>query len=859
MALGTGAQIGPYEILSPLGAGGMGEVYRARDPRLDRAVAIKVLRSPQGASPTQLERFQREARSLARISHPHICTLHDVGEHGGVAYLVMELLEGETLADRLERGAIPLEQALTIAVQIAEALDALHKKGIVHRDLKPANVMLTSGGVKLLDFGLAKLRDKEYDSDLQPTQSLALTDQGSVLGTLPYMAPEQIEGHDVDARTDIFSFGVVVFEMITGRRPFAGDTRGTLIAAIVTAEPLSLASLQPATPRPLERLIARCLAKDVELRWQTARDLVTELRWIAEGGADARVMMPRSASRRWRGALAVALIAAVAVGALILGAARFAPTSSIGRFARVTFRHGGVSSARFTPDGKSFVYSASWDGTPYQIFLGRPGSPDARDLALESGRIASISASSDMAVIFGPQNIVQTFGPRTLGRVPMAGGARRDLFTGVVDADWIPGTDSLAIVRDPGAGRPWSVEFPAGNVVHEARAMWSLRVSPDGNRIAFFEGPGVFTTQPEASITVVERSGRTSTLTMNWSGFGLAWSASGKEVWFTATNGEDPPSLHAVTLAGVVRALYQGPDWMVLHDISTDGRALLSRNTVRISISCQPPGETVERDMGWRWGATARALSPDGRTMIFQEQLGNDLSSTEALVYRRDIDGSPAVRLGVGIPQSLSPDGKWVLAVQDGAFVLLPMGAGSVAKLAKGDLKQLGNGSWLADSHQVVFTGDSGGMPRGYVQEIPDGLPRAITPEGVVLPAKAAVRGDGTILARVGPAWRLYSLDGGDPRPVPALTARDVPLQWSADHRFLYVGVNLGAPPRSRNDVFRVDLTSGSRTLWKTLAPVDPVGVEFGAGSPVMTPDASAYCYSYTRRLGDLFVVDGLK
>jgi hypothetical protein len=859
MPLGTGAQIGPYEILSPLGAGGMGEVYRARDPRLDRAVAIKVLRSPQGASPTQLERFQREARSLARISHPHICTLHDVGEHDGVAYLVMELLEGETLADRLERGAIPLEQALTIAVHIAEALDALHKKGIVHRDLKPANVMLTSGGAKLLDFGLAKLRDKEYDSDLRPTQSLALTDQGSVLGTLPYMAPEQIEGHDVDARTDIFSFGVVVFEMIAGRRPFAGDTRGTLIAAIVSAEPPSLASLQPATPRPLERLIARCLAKDVELRWQTARDLVTELRWISEGGADANVTTPGTPSRRWRGAFAAAVIAAVAVGALVLGGARFTPTSSIGRFARVTFRHGGVSSARFTPDGKSFVYSASWDGTPYQMFLGRPGSPDARDLALESGRIASISAASDMAVIFGPQNIVQTFGPRTLGRVPMAGGARRDLFTGVVDADWIPGTDSLAIVRDPGAGRPWSVEFPAGNVVHEARAMWSLRVSPDGSRIAFFEGPGLFPTQPEASITVVERSGRASTLTMNWSGIGLAWSASGKEVWFTGTSGEEPPSLHAVTLTGVVRPVYQGPDWMVLHDISTDGRALLSRNTVRISISCQPPGETVERDMGWRWGATVRALSPDGRTMIFQEQLGNDLSSTEALVYRRDIDGSPAVRLGVGIPQSLSPDGKWVLAVQGGAFVLLPMGAGSVVKLAKGDLKRLGNGSWLADSRRVVFTADRGGMPRGYVQEISDGLPRAITPEGVVLPVKAAVRGDGTILARVGPAWRLYSLDGGDPLPVPELTERDVPLQWSGDHRFLYVGVNLGAPPRPRNDVFRVDLTSGGRTLWKTLAPVDPVGVEFGAGSPVMTPDASAYCYSYLRRLGDLFVVDGLK
>jgi hypothetical protein len=245
--------------------------------------------------------------------------------------------------------------------------------------------------------------------------------------------------------------------------------------------------------------------------------------------------------------------------------------------------------------------------------------------------------------------------------------------------------------------------------------------------------------------------------------------------------------------------------------------------------------------------------------MIFQEQLGNDLASTDALVYRRGLDGSPAVRLGEGFPQALSPDGTWVLAQQRGALVLLPMGAGSAVKLSKGDLKRVGNGAWLADSRHVVFTADSGGMPRGYVQEIPDGLPRAFTPEGVVLPAKAAVRGDGSILGRFGTEWHLYSLDGREPRPVPVLTARDVPLQWSADDRVLYVGVNLGAPQPSRNDVYRVEFESGRRTLWRTLSPADPVGVEFGGGASVITPDASAYCYSYLRRLGDLFVVDGLK
>ena len=861
MSLARGSQIGLYEIIGPLASGGMGEVYRARDPRLDRAVAIKILRAPDRGSAIQIERFQREARSLARISHPQICTLHDVGEHDGMAFLVMELLEGETLAQRLERGAIPLKQALVIAVQIAEALDALHKKGIVHRDLKPGNVMLTTGGAKLLDFGLAKLRDLEYEAHLQePTKSLSLTDHRSVLGTLPYMAPEQIEGHAVDARTDIFSFGVVLYEMIAGRRPFGGDTRGSVIAAIVGTEPPSLASLQPAIPRPLERLISRCLAKDIELRWQTARDVATELRWISETGPDASGRGALAGGGRWRGVLSGAFVVAVVVSAILLGTSPSAPiTSSLVKYARLTFRHGGVSAARFTPDGQSFVYSASWDGGPYEMYLGRPGSPDARNLALQTGKIVSISRASDMAMIFGPQNIAQPLGARTLGRVPMAGGARRDLFNGVVAADWIPGTDTLALIRDPGAGRPWTVEFPAGHIVHEARAASSLRVSPDGSRIAFFEGPAFFPTEPTLSITVIEKSGRTSTLSRNWSGVGLAWAPSGREVWFTATTGQDAPSLHAVTLGGVERSIDAGPDWLVLHDISPDGRALLSRNTVRINIACQAPGETRERDLGWALGATARALSADGQTLIFQEQLGNDLSSTRPLVYRRTMDGSPAVRLGEGSPEALSPDGKSVLARVKDARVIMPTGVGSVATLPNGNLRRIGPGSWLPDSKRIVFTGFMGDKPRGYVQEIPDGVPRPFTPEGVVVPLKAAVRMDGSILVRVGPQWFLYSIAGGEPQPVPALTAQDVPIQWSEDGGFTYTITNVPGLARTAIDVFRVEVQSGRRSPWRTLSPVDPVGVEFVGGGMVITPDARAYCYTYLRRLGDLFLVDGLR
>jgi hypothetical protein len=862
MSLPWGAQVGPYEILAPLGAGGMGEVYEARDTRLDRSVAIKILTGSPSAGRTQLERFQREARAIARLSHPHICTLYDVGEQDGVAFLVMELLEGETLENRLERGPIPLDRALVIAVQIAEALGALHTRGIVHRDLKPSNVMLTASGVKLLDFGLAKLRGAEYeDSAQQPTENLRLTEQGAVLGTLPYMAPEQIEGHEVDSRTDIFSFGVVLYEMIAGRRPFAGDTRASLMAAIVGAEPPSLSAIQPVTPRSLEHLIGRCLAKDVELRWQTALDLAIELRWIAEAGPDTSAAVPLPARRSWRAVLVGGLVVALLAVATFVGITALVPRPALlAKYFRVTFRHGSVSSARFTPDGQSFVYSASWDGQPYETFLGRSGSPDARNLALETGKILSISRSSDMAVLFGPQNIVRSFGVRTLGRVPMAGGARRDLLDGVVDADWIPGTDALAVIRDPGGNRPWTVEFPAGNKVHEARAAWSLRASPDGSRIAFFEGPGLFTIEPEAVVTIVDRSGRKSTLSKNWSGIGLAWTPSGAEVWSTATHGKDAPAVQAVTLSGAERTVLSAPDWLVLHDISAEGSVLLSRNTLRASIACQPPGELRERDLGWQWQARVTDVSPDGQTMIFQELTGNSLSSTIPLVYRRSLDGSAAVRLGEGNALALSPDGKWVLTWLKDNLVLLPMGAGSAVTLPKGSVVRMGGGAWLADSKHIVFTGAMGdNKPRGYIQEIPTGTPRAITPDGVFLPGKAAVRHDSSVLGRSSDQWFLYPIEGGEAQAVPALTARDIPIQWSADGRFIYTVPAVDGPGRPATVVFRVELATGRRILWKTLSPADPVGVQISPETVMITPDARSYCYYYQRRLGDLFVVEGLK
>ena len=383
MSLTTGACVGPYEVLALLDTGGMGEVYRAKDTRLDRLVAIKTIRSSSSASPRQLERFKREARAISRISHPHICALFDIGEQDGVAFLVMELLEGETLATQMARGSLPLDRALAIAAEIAEALDAAHGHGVIHRDLKPGNIMLTRHGVKLLDFGLAKLGLADVDEDgREVTKSLPLTEESTVLGTLPYMAPEQVEGRAADARTDIFALGVLLYEMVTTQRPFQGASHASLAAAILTHTPAPVSSLAPLAPAALDRIVRTCLIKDPEARWQSARDLASELRWAAEsdsGGQLAAGVARRRVGRR----LAVAAAGGVALAALAIwglvarglvgSASAPAPT-----WRPVTFRSGTVSAARFAPDRNTVIYSAAWGGQPYAVFMTSPGSAESR-------------------------------------------------------------------------------------------------------------------------------------------------------------------------------------------------------------------------------------------------------------------------------------------------------------------------------------------------------------------------------------------------------------------------------------------------------------------------------------------------
>src|SRR5262245_38768154 len=331
MTLSAGTKLGPFEILAPLGAGGMGEVYKAKDTRLDRTVAIKVLPQRLSSSPEVRQRFEREAKTVSQLSHPHICALYDVGREGDTEYLVMEYLEGETLTDRLAKGPLPLDQTLRFGTEIADALDRAHRQGIVHRDLKPGNVMLTKSGVKLLDFGLAKaMATPTAQSTLTslPTQQ-GLTQEGTILGTFQYMAPEQLEGKEADARTDIFAFGATLYEMATGKKAFAASSQASLITAIMSSDPVPISSVQPMSPPALDRVVRKCLAKEPDERWQSAADLGSELQWIRESsssGIGAPVAVRSRRSRREGLAWMLAALALVAAAFLIFrgreGAAR---------------------------------------------------------------------------------------------------------------------------------------------------------------------------------------------------------------------------------------------------------------------------------------------------------------------------------------------------------------------------------------------------------------------------------------------------------------------------------------------------------------------------------------------------------
>jgi hypothetical protein len=869
MGLDTGTTVGPYEILAPIGAGGMGEVYRARDPRIGRDVAVKVLPAAASSEPERQRRFEQEARAAGALNHPNVLAVYDVGTHEGVPYIVSELLAGETLRSRMGGTALPLRKALDYAVQVARGLAAAHEKGIVHRDLKPENLFVTKDGrVKILDFGLAKLGPEAPVPQPAPGPELSAMETatgtlpGTLLGTLGYMSPEQVQGLAADARSDIFAFGTVLFEMVTGRRAFKAETAPETLTAILKADPLETAPSDVAVGPGLERVLRHCLEKSPEERFQSARDLAFALEALSglSDTAAPRAPAPTVRVRRWRwGVVASALVATGALG--VVAGQRWGENPPP-RFTQQTYRGGTVSAARFTPDGRTIVYSAAWDGGALELYTKRSKDLESRRFGLQGARVLSVSRSGELAVQLlaeGSSMGFDTYPAGTLARIPLAGGAPREMLEDVLSADWSPDGTELAVSR--WVEGKYRVEYPVGHVLYETEQLVpAIRVSPRGDRVAFLElisvAGSLFNTQ---RLSLVDRDGEKKDLFEGWGTSGFAWSPSGREVWLDSWESVGGRSIRAVTLSGKTRLVTRvGGEVGNLVDVSRDGRALYLEAHGRHVIFALAPGESREHNLSWRNDATVIDLSRDGRTLLFSEVWaagGRDFTTSV-----RRTDGSPAVRLGEGYGAALSPDGQRALTFKvtetSLQFLLWPTGAGEPKRIAEGLPADFHGADWLPDSRSFVFSGSSPGQAaRLYQQDIGGGPPRALTSADADL-VGPLVSPDGLTVAAIDAygAVALAPLLGGDVQPLPGVREREIPIQWRTDGHALYVY----RPDRLPVEIFAVDVPSGERRKVKEVVLPDVTGFD-GSVVVALTPDAQSYAYSFYRHLDELYLVEGLE
>jgi dipeptidyl aminopeptidase/acylaminoacyl peptidase len=841
----------------------MGEVYRARDTRLSRDVALKVLSPKSSGDGERLRRFEQEARAAGVLNHPNVVVIYDVGSHEGSPFVVAELLEGETLRGCAAGGSLSTARVVELATQVARGLAAAHAKGIVHRDLKPENVFVTTSGVvKLLDFGVAKLSEESgpFIGD-SATTAMAQTHSGAVIGTAPYMSPEQARGQRVDARSDIFSVGIILYELLTGSNPFVRESAVETMHAIIRDDAPPLGA---GVPAGLALVVAHCLEKRPSDRFQSAQDLAYALEALGPGAASGssrqRLTVPRfgarDARRRWMAAAAAVVVLAAVPVAWFAGRSAGRMDGRVAGqaaavFRRVTFRRGRVENARMAPDGRTIVYSAVFDGPRPQVFSTLPESAESRPFALPDGRplfgsLLSISSTGELALLLDSR-AGEIYGEGTLARVQLGGGAPRELLENVLDADWSPDGESLAVIRDV-EGRT-RLEYPIGTVLLDGERVLKARVSPSGDRVAF-----VLLRNDLYYVGAVDTAGARTTLSRGLTSVAsVAWGPSGDELWYAAgesalTTGE----IHALALDGRERVVARLTGSATVNDVARDGRVLVTDASLRAELRGLAPGGVEERDLSWLDVSVARSLSDDGQTLLINED--GEGGGRRFSVYARKTDGSAAVRLAEGMRGlALSPDGKWALALvaSPPRLVVLPTGPGEPRPLPAYDVAEYVSAAWFPDGRRFAFvgTGADGGQ-RAYVASIDGEAPRPITSDGIDV---VVVSPDGRFVAAHGQSGSaIYPVDGGAARPLAGLRQDDTILQWDRDGRTLYVYDATELPRR----ISRYDVASGRRETWKEVSPPGAVG-----NTPlfpvVVSRDGRAYAYTIDASLSSLYLVDG--
>ena len=850
--------LGNYEIIDKLGQGGMGEVWRARDRRLQRFVALKILPQDVAGNPARRARFEQEARALGSLNHPNIVAIYDIGEDNGQAYIVSELVDGESLRAVLDRGPLPVRKAIDVAGQMADGMAAAHALGIVHRDLKPENIMLSRNGqVKLLDFGLAKL-NATAAGDNSATIAMGISEPGLVMGTAGYMSPEQVRGEPADARSDIFGFGCVLFEMLTGKRAFEEATGVETMHAILTAEPPEFEEGPRQAPPALWGMVRRCLEKRPDQRFQSAADLAFALRSIAGSSATSvqPVMQTPRASRKTWIWLAVAIAAGAAIfflGILIGGRTAHRESPS---FQRITFRKGFAMMARFVPHSRDVIYQASWEGGASHIYLAVPGSPESRDLGIPTtSSLMAISSQQEMALATPAAD----YNRSRLVRASISGGETRPLLDGVLAADWAPDGASLAVLRSVnGVNR---LEYPIGNVLVDKIAfpLWMIRVSPDGDHVAYVQRSN----GTAAGITVVDRAGKKNFLGavsgQNATGeaASLCWNPKGTEIWFRSFDPSDPGIIYAVDLQGKRRVTLRLPAQIRLYDISSKGDLLLSTGSVELGILGKAPGDTAERDLSCLDSGVLAGISDNGS--IIAANVSGESGGEKGSVYLRRTDGSPAIRAINGHAYRLSPDGNWLFGYtlnSDGSrrFIMSPTGVGEETEIKAPRLEATIVYGWL-DHERYVVGGRLAGRPwRCFVWDASRATLRPLCPEDSPDSMAYYVSPDRKWTLFWGRSgWAAYPVDGGPGQPAHGIEPSERVIGWREDSRSVYVipdVENTASIP-----VSIVEIAGGKRTAWKTIHPAQPV---LEIHDLNVTPDGQAYAYTYVTGQSDLYLAHGV-